>query len=75
MIEVRLIIMASTICMDVKDEFSHCVLIGDKGYRSNPWKLTLFEYAGIELALHADRMSSFNTQCRRIISDSESVWK
>ena len=35
---------------DVKDEFSNCVLIGDKGYRSNPWRLTLFEYAGIELA-------------------------
>ncbi len=35
---------------DVKDEFSTCVLIGDKGYRSNPWRLTLFEYAGIELA-------------------------
>lgn len=35
---------------DVKDEFSNCVLIGGKGYRSNPWRLTLFEYAGIELA-------------------------
>ena len=35
---------------DVKDEFSNCVLIGDKGYRSNPRRLTLFEYAGIELA-------------------------
>ena len=35
---------------DVKDEFSNCVLIGDKGYRSNPWRLTLLEYAEIELA-------------------------
>ena len=35
---------------DVKDELSNCILIGDKGYRSNPWRLTLFEYAGIELA-------------------------
>lgn len=35
---------------DIKDELSHCILIGDKGYRSNSWRLTLFEYAGIELA-------------------------
>lgn len=35
---------------DVKDELSNCILIGDKGYRSNPWRLSLFEYAGIELA-------------------------
>lgn len=33
----------------IKDKFSNCVLIGDKGYRSNPLRLTLFEYAGIEL--------------------------
>lgn len=35
---------------DVKDELSNCILIGDKGHRSNPWRLSLFEYAGIELA-------------------------
>lgn len=35
---------------DVKDELSYCILIGDKDYRSNLWRLTLFEYAGIELA-------------------------
>lgn len=40
---------------DVKEELSNCILIGDKGYRSKPWRLTLFEYAGIELA----------TPCRR----------
>ena len=39
---------------DVKEELSNCILIGDKGYRSNPWRLTLFD-AGIELA----------TPCRR----------
>lgn len=26
------------------------MLVGYKGYRSNSWRLTLFEYAGIELA-------------------------
>ena len=31
--------------------FKNCILIGDKGYRSNPWRLTLFEYAGIELSV------------------------
>ncbi len=36
--------------VDIQDEFSNCVLVGDKGYRSNSWRLTLFEYAGIELA-------------------------
>lgn len=35
---------------DIQDEVSNCVLVGDKGYRSNPLRLTLFEYAGIELA-------------------------
>lgn len=35
---------------DIKDELSNCILIGDKGYRSDPWRRTLFEYAGIELA-------------------------
>lgn len=35
---------------DIQDEMSNCVLVGDKGYRSNPLRLTLFEYAGIELA-------------------------
>lgn len=35
---------------DIKDELSNCILIGDKGYRYDPWRHTLFEYAGIELA-------------------------
>ena len=35
---------------DLKDDISNCYLVGDKGYRSTPWRLTLFEYAGIELA-------------------------
>lgn len=35
---------------DIRDELSNCILIGDKGYRSDPWRHTLFEYAGIELA-------------------------
>ena len=36
---------------DIQDQFKNCILIGDKGYRSNPWRLTLFEYAGIELSV------------------------
>ena len=36
---------------DIKDIFSNCVLVGDKGYRCTPWRLTLFEYAGIELSV------------------------
>ena len=36
---------------DIKDIFSNCVLIGDKGDRYTPWRLTLFEYAGIELSV------------------------
>ena len=31
--------------------FKDCILIGDKSYRSNPWRLTHFEYAGIELSV------------------------
>ena len=27
---------------DIQDEVSNCVLVGDKGYRSNPLRLTLF---------------------------------
>lgn len=34
---------------DIKTQFSHCILLGDKGYRSIPKQYELFEYAGIEL--------------------------
>ena len=36
---------------DVKEVISNCVLIGDKGYRSNPMRAELFEFFGIELAV------------------------
>lgn len=34
---------------DIKTQFSHCILLGDKGYRSIPKQYELFEYAGIKL--------------------------
>ena len=41
--------LARNFLHDIQDQFKNCILIGDKGYRSHPWRLTLIEYAGIEL--------------------------
>ena len=40
-------ITCSSIC-HIYDQFKNIILIGDKDYRSHPWRLTLFEYADIE---------------------------
>ena len=44
------LITCSSIC-HIYDQFKNCILIGDKDYRSHPWRLTLFEYADIELSV------------------------
>lgn len=57
---------------DIQDEVSNCVLVGDKGYRSNPLRLTLFEYEGIELATPCRKNELLQHPCRMITKESES---
>ena len=34
---------------DVREQFDHCILIGDKGYLSRAWQADLFEHSAISL--------------------------
>ena len=43
--------LARNFLHDIQEQFKNCILIGDKGYRSHPSRLTLYEYAGIELSV------------------------
>ena len=68
---------------DIQDQFKNCIFIGDKGYRSQPWRLTLFEYAGVEYSIHSMNkglcipltVKSFraNTHIHSILNPSEHV--
>ena len=57
---------------DIQDEVSNCVLVGDKGYRSNPLRLILLNMQALNLPRSAAKMSSYNTPCRMITKESES---
>lgn len=54
---------------DVKEQFEHCVIVGDKGYLSRAWQADLFEQSSIRLEtptrINQSRQKPFPTVFRK----------